>query len=67
MVWSFLGPGTVGNVVLGNYIGLNVAGSTALPNGTAGIRIDAGATFNVIGGVTTNARNVISGNGAQEL
>jgi titin len=50
--------------VLGNYIGLNATGTAALPK-AAGIRIDSGAALNIIGGVTTNARNVISGNALQ--
>ncbi|MES2353945.1 MAG: DUF4347 domain-containing protein [Pseudomonadota bacterium] len=49
------------NSVLGNYIGLNVLGTIALGNGFSGIRI-GGANNNVIGGTTSSARNVISGN-----
>ncbi|MCH9664028.1 MAG: hypothetical protein K0U66_10310, partial [Gammaproteobacteria bacterium] len=56
------GVGTTGNSVLGNYIGTNVTGTTAIANTTAGIRIDNGASSNTIGGTTTSARNVISGN-----
>jgi CSLREA domain-containing protein len=49
-----------GNVVQGNYIGLNAAGTSAIPN-EGGIYIDD-ANNNLIGGTTPNARNVISGN-----
>ena len=50
------------NVIEGNYIGTNAAGTTGIGNTFAGIRIDNGASSNTIGGTTTNARNVISGN-----
>ena len=48
------------NNVRGNYIGTNAAGNAAIANGR-GIRIDSGATRNVIGGTTAAFRNVISG------
>lgn len=57
-------PGTDYNQVLGNYIGLDVVGSRALRNGSAGVIIGDGSRFNVIGGDSPEARNVISGNGA---
>jgi titin len=55
------GTGTTSNVILGNFIGVDVAGSTMLPN-TNGVHITGGATNNTIGGVGAGARNVISGN-----
>ena len=48
--------GTGGNIVAGNYIGLNAAGSGALPNGYAGIEIDLGAQGNTIGGGAPSCR-----------
>jgi uncharacterized repeat protein (TIGR01451 family) len=48
-----------GNVVRGNKIGTNAAGTAAQPN-LFGITI--GGTFNIIGGTTPAARNIISGN-----
>ena len=48
------------NVVEGCYIGTNLAGTSAVPNG-GGINVDNGAN-DVIGGLTSDARNVISGN-----
>ncbi len=53
--------GADGNVVRGNYIGTDVQGTTALPNGLAGVEIN-NATGNLIGGSSEGARNVISGN-----
>jgi hypothetical protein len=47
------------NLVEGNYIGIDITGTTSL-GGQAGIGI-AGA-YNTIGGTTAAARNVISGN-----
>ena len=56
-----------GNVVQGNYIGTDITGTIALPNGThfhpymAGVHI-AGASNNTIGGTVPGAGNLISGN-----
>ena len=47
------------NIVQGNFIGTNAAGSSALGNST-GVAI--GGEDNVIGGAAPGARNVISGN-----
>ncbi len=58
---------TIGNIVSGNYIGVNPPGTTAVSNTYAGIAIFNGASFNVIGGQKPGAGNVISGNGAQGL
>jgi hypothetical protein len=55
-------PGTMANVVQGNFIGTDLTGENALPNGFAGLTIYSGATSNLIGGTSAGARNVISGN-----
>jgi len=52
------GGATVGNMVAGNYIGLNLSGAGAVSNTVAGIFV-SGAGGNIIGG-----GNVISGNGS---
>jgi uncharacterized repeat protein (TIGR01451 family) len=52
----------LGNIVRGNYIGLNAAGTTNVANITDGIQILNGAKNNIIGGTTAAERNVISGN-----
>jgi hypothetical protein len=52
---------TAGNIVIqGNYIGTDVTGMLARPNGDDGIDIDSSG--NTIGGLTAAERNVISGN-----
>jgi hypothetical protein len=61
------GADVVGNSVQGNYIGLNAAGTAALPNGGAGVFIEFGAASNTIGGAVAGAGNVISGNGTQGI
>jgi titin len=53
--------GTLGNVVSGNYIGLDASGTLTLPNST-GVVISSKAKNNLIGGDTPGERNVISGN-----
>jgi uncharacterized repeat protein (TIGR01451 family)/CSLREA domain-containing protein len=50
------------NTIVGNFIGTNFNGTTDLGNQFAGIDIFEG-TNNTIGGTTTAARNIISGNG----
>jgi hypothetical protein len=57
-----LGSGTDSNVVSGNYIGTDLAGSSPVPNAYAGVEILSGARFNTVGGDTAGERNVISGN-----
>ncbi len=65
------GPGTSSNIVAGNFIGTNVAGTAALPNYYGGIDFFSGASSNRIGfdgassaAVAALERNVISGNGS---
>lgn len=50
-----------GNIVQGNWIGLNITGRAPLPNTFIGLSID-NAPGNFIGGTTPGATNVISGN-----
>ena len=57
---SFPDSVDTGNTVAGNYIGTDVTGTLAIPNGGGGVYV-AGPT-NTIGGTTAAARNVISGN-----
>ncbi|HEX7576840.1 MAG TPA: M12 family metallopeptidase, partial [Verrucomicrobiae bacterium] len=65
-IW--LSGANVSNVaVRGNYIGLNAAGTAAVPNGFAGIYVLNGANGNTIGGASAGARNLISGNNQYEI
>jgi len=55
--------GSSNNTILGNYIGTNAAGTSALPN-VRGVYISASADNNTIGGTAAGAGNLIYGNGA---
>ncbi|MEQ1828089.1 MAG: cadherin domain-containing protein, partial [Pirellula sp.] len=56
-----VGSSATNNLVQGNYIGINAAGTAAIAN-LNGIQLGDGSIGNTIGGTTTAARNVISGN-----
>ena len=55
------GAGATGNVVSGDFIGTNAAGTAAVAN-AAGVAIESGAQYNTVGGTSAGAANVISGN-----
>ena len=55
------GSGATGNAVQGDFIGLDINGTYALPNAGDGVVV-AGASSNLIGGTSAAARNVVSGN-----
>src|SRR5439155_26415227 len=59
---TFHTSGTTGNVIAGNWIGLDVTGTAALPNARYGVRIDSGASGNTIGGTAAGAGNLITRN-----
>ena len=59
---EFNGSTSTSNVAQGNYIGTDVTGTADLGNSLSGVFITAWASSNTIGGTTTAARNVISGN-----
>ena len=52
-----------GNVIVGNFIGVDASGAQPLGNGTWGIEISTGASGTVIGGASPGSGNVISANG----
>jgi hypothetical protein len=64
--WGIWLNGDNGNVIEGNFIGTDAAGTSRLGNGSDGVMIN---TFpgpsNTIGGTTAAARNIISGNGTR--
>ncbi|MCE9564846.1 MAG: right-handed parallel beta-helix repeat-containing protein [Planctomycetes bacterium] len=65
-VQGVLFTNSVSNAILGNLIGTNITGDTAIQNGSVkydgdGVRISGGG-FNIIGGSTPEARNLLSGN-----
>ncbi|MGA2243543.1 MAG: M12 family metallopeptidase [Verrucomicrobiota bacterium] len=54
--------GTTGNVIQGNYLGVDVSGQTALGNALSGVAL-YGGSGNSIGGTAPGEGNVLSGNG----
>jgi titin len=62
LVSKITGTVPFGNVIQGNYIGINKDGTEQLPNTQNGIELAEGATDNLIGGTDPAARNYISGN-----
>ncbi|HEX7379050.1 MAG TPA: hypothetical protein VF278_18150, partial [Pirellulales bacterium] len=56
-------PGTAGNLLEGNFIGTDAAGTAVVANFGNGVAIQNGATNNTIGGTGAGAGNMISGNG----
>ena len=61
--WGITITGGNGNTIAGNFIGIHATGAPWTPNlafpGRVGIEV--GSSYNMIGGVTPAARNVISG------
>ena len=53
---------SAGDLVAGNYVGTDAAGTAAAPNAAGGVLVSGGLD-NVIGGFDDSYRNVISGNG----
>jgi titin len=53
--------GATGNLIQGNYIGPNSAGQSGYGNLLSGVRIESAG--NTLGGISSGARNLISGNG----
>jgi hypothetical protein len=56
------GAGATGNVIRGNYVGVNAAGGVAVGNTNGGINVQNSASSNTIGGSGPGEGNVISGN-----
>ena len=59
-----LGNSVGGNVIEGNFIGTNSTGSVAMGNGAGVVLVDngSGESNDTIGGITPDARNLLSGN-----
>ncbi len=57
----FIQSSTTANTVAGNFIGVNVGGTNALPNLFNGVTL-SNAVANVLGGTAAGAGNLISGN-----
>jgi titin len=58
---------TFGDLVEGNYIGIDATGTTALGNGTYGIDMNSVPANITIGGTVAGSGNLISGNGSDGI
>jgi len=56
------GPGAMGNLVQGNFIGTDISGAFEVSNGLRGITVANGAHDNIFGGTDPGAGNTLSGN-----
>ena len=54
--------GANSNVVEGNFIGTDISGKAAIPNGFAGVAVESGSVGNLIGETAAGAGNVIDYN-----
>lgn len=61
------GEATSHNVFHNNIIGLSPDGTRRLQNFKHGIDVNSGSAYNIIGGTSAGERNVISGNGFENL
>ena len=61
------GSGSGSNIIIGNYIGVDAAGTKALPNTGTGIHLDNGTNSNSIGDGTPAGTNIIAGNGGDGI
>ncbi len=61
IAFGIISAGGTSHFVQGNFIGTNAAGTAALPNGI-GLQIASNTSGVLVGGNTSGARNVISGN-----
>lgn len=61
-VSGLLLEGSRGNVVQGNFVGLDVTGTNALPSQYPGVWLTSASVNNLVGGMNAGAGNVISGN-----
>ena len=54
--------GANGNLIEGNLVGTNAAGTAGIGNHTDGVSVSIGLTGNTVGGTVAGAGNLISGN-----
>jgi CSLREA domain-containing protein len=64
---DFNSDATDNNVVYGNIMGLNPAGTGRLQNYRHGIDMNSGPSYNIIGGTGAGQRNLLSGNGEDQM
>ena len=60
--FDLVGTNATGNLIEGNLIGTDIAGTASIRNGGFGVFLESGATNNTIGGTASVAANVISSN-----
>jgi len=60
-VWV-TGAGSTGNIIKGNYIGLDATGVSSLGTQGYGVRLESSSSKTTVGGTIAGERNIISGN-----
>ena len=63
---ELFGAGATGNMVYGNYVGIDATGVLARPNSQEGIDLELSSS-NIIGGPAAGQRNILSGNGSDGI
>jgi CSLREA domain-containing protein len=64
---DFNSDATDNNVVYNNILGLNPSGTGRLQNYRHGIDMNSGPSYNIIGGTGVGQRNIMSGNGEDQM
>ena len=65
--FGVLNTGGQNNIIIGNRIGTDISGTSAIPNGNNGVGLHVNSSYNTIGGNQVGLRNIISGNGGSGI
>ncbi len=60
--WGIRIQSSDSNVIIGNYVGLDVTGQIPFPNTNVGIFLETGSDYTQVGDGTVGGRNIVAGN-----